>query len=203
MNRTITGSTHSTSAIGLRAALAVSALALGVTLASCGGQHNSLASNDGASSQVEASSQHSGPIVAMPAMSTPPAGNSQGSRVISLGDSLPPEVTASVEDSVVRAGEVVEIVAQGSDDVSQVGLSDGLGRMQLFTHDPASNVWHVLYRVPLKTKKDRLALSVTALNDVNRWRRVWVFVQLNQDKQDPELHDDSAIDDHEDTDDGK
>ena len=203
MNRTITGSTHSTSAIGLRAAYAASALALAVTLASCGSQHSNVASNEATSSQVEASSQQSGPIVAMPAMSTPPAGNSQGSRVISLGDSLPPEVTASVEDSVVRAGEVVEVIAQGSDDVSQVGLSDGLGRMQLFTHDPASNVWHVLYRVPLKTKKDKLALSVTALNDVNRWRRVWVFVQLNHDKQNPELHDDSTIDDHGDSDDGQ
>ena len=192
MNRTITGSTHSTSAIGLRAAVAASAIALVATLASCGGQHSSTASNASTSSQVEASSQQSGPVVAMPAMSTPPAGNSQRSRVISLGDSLPPEVTASVEDSVVRAGEVVEIIAQGSDDVSQVGLSDGIGRMQLFTRDPASNVWHVLYRVPLKTNKDKLALSVTALNDVNRWRRVWVFVQLNHDKQNPELHDDNA-----------
>jgi hypothetical protein len=75
---------------------------------------------------------------------------------------------------------VIEITAQGSDDVSQIGLSDGLGRMQLFTHDPASSVWHVLYRVPVGTTKDRLALSVTALNDVNRWRRVWVFVNVRQ-----------------------
>jgi hypothetical protein len=103
---------------------------------------------------------------------------------VALGDSLPPDVVAAVEDTVARPGDVIEITALGSDDVSQVGLSDGRGKLQLFTRDGASSTWHILYRVPLKTHGDRLALSVTALNDINRWRRVWVFIDVRSDAPD-------------------
>ena len=195
MKRTTNGPTHSTPAIGRRIAFGGAVLALLGSLASCGGQHSRLASDQPTGSAVNASSPIGGPVTAMPAMVTPQSSNSPGSRVISLGDSLPPEVAVSVQDSLVRAGQVVELVAvEGSDDVSQMGLSDGLGRMQLFTRDPASNLWHVLYRVPLNTKKEKLALSVTAMNDVKRWRRVWVFVPVSRSTPGSEIHDDDDVD---------
>jgi hypothetical protein len=43
-------------------------------------------------------------------------------------------------------------------------------------------VWRVSYRVPLRPKQERLGLSVTAQNDLNRWRRVWIFLHVQQPK---------------------
>ncbi len=97
---------------------------------------------------------------------------------MALGDSLPPEVSATVVDSVIHPGDVIEITAETSDDASQVTLSDGIARMQLFKREPGSNTWHVLYRVPIRARTEKLGLGVMALNDVNRWRRVWVFVEV-------------------------
>jgi hypothetical protein len=177
-------------AIGL-AALGVAALAAVVTIVGCGGDPSTSVAN---TAPIQSTSADRAPVAVMPAVSPPPSSSTErGSLVVAFGDSLPPDVSVTVEDSIAAPGGVVSITAQGSDDVSQIGLSDGLGRMQLFTRDPASNVWHVLYRVPLRTRKDRIALSVTALNDVNRWRRVWVFVGVQQpgaDTDGEESHDD-------------
>jgi hypothetical protein len=38
--------------------------------------------------------------------------------------------------------------------------------------------WRVYYRVPMKVTGDRVALSVTAKNGVNQWKRVWVFPKV-------------------------
>ena len=180
MKRTPTVPQTSTPALGLRIALAVAALAVIAAVAGCGGDGADNRASVASATPDASTTRGGGSVAAAPAVLTPPAAPSSGSRVVALGDSLPPDVTASLEDSLAAPGEVISITAQGSDDVSQVGLSDGLGRMQLFTRDPSSNVWHVLYRVPLKTTKERVALSVTALNDGNRWRRVWLFVQVQR-----------------------
>jgi hypothetical protein len=179
MKHTSTGTQTSTPALGVRITLAIAALSVIAIVAGCGGDGADNRASATVPSPAASTSTGGGTVAATNAALVTPAATS-GGRVITLGDSLPPDVNATVEDSLAAPGEVVAITAQGSDDVSQIGLSDGLGRMQLFTRDPASNAWQVLYRVPLRTKRDRLALSVTALNDVNRWRRVWVFVNVQQ-----------------------
>jgi hypothetical protein len=93
-------------------------------------------------------------------------------------DSLPPAVDASAADSVVTPGAVVEIRALASEDVVDMGLSDGVGREQPFAYDSTMNVWHALYRVPIRNPKDRIGLAVTATNQGGHWRRVWVFLNL-------------------------
>ena len=34
------------------------------------------------------------------------------------------------------------------------------------------------YRVPIRTRTERVGLSVTASTNSNRWRRVWVFMNV-------------------------
>jgi hypothetical protein len=63
-----------------------------------------------------------------------------------------------------------------------MALSDGIGKPEPFYHDASANLWRVSYRVPLRPKQDRLGLSVTAENDLNRWRRVWIFLNVRQPK---------------------
>ena len=93
-------------------------------------------------------------------------------------DSMPPEVSASVRDSSVVPGMVVEITAQGTPDVAKMVLSDGIGRRQTFAYDSTSKVWRTFYRVPIRTRTERVGLSVTASTSSNRWRRVWVFMNM-------------------------
>jgi hypothetical protein len=95
-------------------------------------------------------------------------------------DALPPEVDAAVVDSTVTPGSVVEISALASNDVVDMGLSDGVGKEQPFSYDSTMNVWRALYRVPIRTPKDRLGLAVTATNQTGHWRRVWVFLDLQK-----------------------
>jgi len=93
-------------------------------------------------------------------------------------DSVPPEVQATAVDSVVTPGAVVEISALASPDVVDMGLSDGIGREQPFAYDSTMKVWRAFYRVPIRSSKDKIGLSVTATNDGGHWRRVWVFLNL-------------------------
>lgn len=95
-------------------------------------------------------------------------------------DALPPEVEAAVVDSVVTPGSVVEISALASEDVVDMGLSDGRGKEQPFAYDSTMSVWRVLYRVPIRSASDRLGLAVTATNSAGHWRRVWVFLDLQK-----------------------
>ena len=95
-------------------------------------------------------------------------------------DSLPPAVDAAAMDSVVTPGAVVEISALASEDVVDMGLSDGIGKEQPFAYDSTMNVWRALYRVPIRNSKDRIGLAVTATNQGGHWRRVWVFLNLQQ-----------------------
>jgi len=43
-------------------------------------------------------------------------------------------------------------------------------------------VWRAYYRIPMSGKSEHPALSVTAKNGANRWRRVWVFFTVVPDQ---------------------
>jgi len=98
----------------------------------------------------------------------------------SLADALPPDVAASVREQIAAPGGVVEILAEGSPDVTSVILTDAVGKTYPFTYQAATDRWRVLYRVPIRTKTEQLGLSVTATNGKNRWKRIWVFVDIGQ-----------------------
>ena len=174
-----TNSTH-THSLSLLARIAIGAVVLaafvaaGMMVAGCGSHDERAQAPEVAPSQ---GAEGSTVVAALPGRPLPSA-TSWAGHASSLGDSLPPEVAVSVEDTLVDAGDVIEITARGSDDVSQMGLSDAIGRVQLFTQSTTDGTWHVLYRVPLGGSKERIGLSVTAMNDVNRWRRVWVFLKI-------------------------
>jgi hypothetical protein len=96
-------------------------------------------------------------------------------------DSLPPDVAATLSDEKVFTGTSVEITAKGSPDVDAVVLGDGNGGRAPFAYDSSADLWRVAYRVPVSPKSDRLALSVTARNAAGRWRRVWVFMNVEKE----------------------
>ena len=97
-------------------------------------------------------------------------------------DALPPDVAASVTETIATRGGIVEILAEGSSDVTSVTLTDAVGKTYPFIYQPATDRWRVLYRVPLLAKTEQLGLGVTATNAANRWKRIWVFVDLGQDQ---------------------
>jgi hypothetical protein len=101
-------------------------------------------------------------------------------------DSLPPEVAVSVEDTLVTPGAPVEVTAQASVDATDLVLWDGIGKRQSLVYDLKGKVWRTFYRVPIKTSRDRLALSVTAKSPGGRWRRVWLFLTVQRPTSEPE-----------------
>ena len=105
---------------------------------------------------------------------------------------LPPEVVAVPPEGISAPGTVVTIAAVGSTDVTSVMLTDRVGAKTPFTFDSAANMWKVSYRVPLDVKTDRLALSVTAGTESNRWKRVWVFLQLREEAKEAATAPDST-----------
>ena len=90
-------------------------------------------------------------------------------------DSEPPDVVASIAESVATPGSVVTVTATGSPDVVTMTLADGLGKPKALSYDASANVWKTSYRVPLKAAAARLGFSITATNSRQQWRRVWVF----------------------------
>ena len=98
-------------------------------------------------------------------------------------DALPPDVAASVTEAIATRGGIVEILAEGSPDVTSMTLTDAVGKTYPFIYQPATDRWRVLYRVPLRAKTEQLGLGVTATNVANRWKRIWVFVDLVTDEQ--------------------
>jgi len=96
-------------------------------------------------------------------------------------DSLPPDVTASVNESAAYPGKTVEVTARTSADAVEVILWDGFGRKQSFAYDSTAGVWRASYRVPLRIALDRLGLSVTARNGHELRDRVWVFLQIQRE----------------------
>ena len=128
-------------------------------------QQNVVASTDGLQGTVGGSSQES------------QLGSSDESK------SVPPDAVVAVSDTFVTAGQPIEVMVQGTSDVTEMALSDGRGDALPMVRDSSSDVWRVNYRVPLRPKTDRLGLAVTAKNDAHMWRRVWVFLQIDDGKQ--------------------
>lgn len=95
---------------------------------------------------------------------------------------LPPDLVPAVSDTFVTAGQAVEVKVEGTPDVTEMALSDGHGDPLPMVRDSVGNVWRVGYRVPLRPQQERIALSVTAKNDQHRWRRVWLFLQVDDGK---------------------
>jgi hypothetical protein len=122
--------------------------------------------------------QTSQAIVASTGTPTPEAGLGGEGLQAGLVDSLPPDVTAFAPDTLIVPGAVVEITAQGSTDVTSMTLTDPIGHKYPMLYDIDAKAWRVHYRVPLKTHIDRLGLSITATNGTNRWKRVWVFMDI-------------------------
>ena len=137
----------------------------------------------------QSTSEHDGIVVAQPASAGPPPAptESQASSETTTReaatsiDAVPPEVEASVTDSAVVRGTVVEVEARGSSDVVSMSLKDDLGTELPMAYDSTSQVWRAFYRVPLKSKSERFGLAVTAKNATGRWRRVYEFVQLEHE----------------------
>lgn len=155
---------------GLVAMAAVAFLTMG-----CGKQEKQkLASESG---QVEAGVLEQ-PVATTASMvdTTPRA---ERSEIPMAADSLPPDVVASASALVADKGQVVEITAQGSTDINQVILSDGLHKTPL-VYDMDAKAWRGVYRVPLRTKADRVGLAVTATNSRGQYQRVWVFIEVGK-----------------------
>jgi len=108
------------------------------------------------------------------------AASATGTPEIGQVESLPPDVAATAPDTLVAPGSVVVITALGSADVTSVTLADGLGEKTPFTFDSESNLWRASYRVPVKTREDRIGLSVTASTDASRFKRVWLFLKTRE-----------------------
>jgi hypothetical protein len=150
-------------------------LAAAFTLASC--QSTEHANTEQRSSQASTGSEAlaSETVVASatPVESAPvePAASPTG---------LPPDLTASLADTVAAPGETVEIEVQGTHDVVEVQVKGDRGEPFNLALDADSNLWRGVYRVPLDAKTERIALSVTARNELNRWRRVWVFIHVGE-----------------------
>jgi hypothetical protein len=91
---------------------------------------------------------------------------------------VPPDVIATVSDTFVTPGQAIEVQVEGTSDITEMALSDGRGDAIPMVKDAIGDTWRVGYRVPLRPGAERLGLGVTAKNQANRWRRVWVFLEV-------------------------
>jgi hypothetical protein len=165
---------------GEAVALTLAAVALACLIASCSGsdpQASTTSSTPTAEQVAETAAQPAG----LTAVTGRTRLGVEALPTIAAADSLPPDVSAWGPDSVLAPGSVVEISAKGSDDVVEMVLTDGLGKKQWMVYDDNEDVWRAFYRVPVNGSSDRLGLSVTAKNNLSRWHRVWVFLQIQLD----------------------
>ncbi len=170
----------------LAGCVALAVIAAALLLSSCGakGEKRVASSDPGTSSSFE--SQAVPAVAAGGATSAMPAGlgaaalpqGSGDAPAAGSGEGLPPEIAIGEMEKVVAPGEAVAFTVYGTPDVTEMSLWDGLHDRQPFVLDRAAGVWRVDYRVPLRPKSERLGFSVTAKNDLGRWRRVWVFLQV-------------------------
>ena len=98
-------------------------------------------------------------------------------------ESVAPDAIVSVSDTLVSPGQPIVVTVEGTSDVTEMALSDGHGDPLPMVRDSTQGVWRVNYRVPLRPRQERLGLAVTAKNDAHRWRRVWLFLQVDSGKQ--------------------
>jgi hypothetical protein len=159
---------------GLVAVVAVAFLTIG-----CGKQgHQKLASESG-TLERDVKEQPMATTASLVDMTPRADGGMRNEALPATADSLPPDVVASASALVADRGQVVEITAQGSMDITEVILSDGLHKAPL-AYDMEAKAWRGVYRVPLRTKADRVGLAVTATNGHGRWERVWVFIEVGK-----------------------
>lgn len=154
-------------------AIVIAPIATAFILGGCGGQ--STGSQNVATQATTAPPEQ--PTVAIAALS---GGSTVGAETgVASGrpEALPPDIVVSVPDTLVSPGEPIEFSVQGTSDVTELALADGINDPQPFVRD-STGTWRVSYRVPLRPKHERFGLSVTAKNDANRWRRVWVFLRV-------------------------
>ena len=169
--------------LALAVAVPIAFLALG-----CGKQNETASTNAAQEPVAEQPGGHNTAgqiVVASTAGLTGGAENADGTQTtpeqaacISGAEAIAPDVAASVPDSVLAPGSVVEITAEGSPDVSDIVLTDRLGKKTTFTYDNARSLWRAPYRVPLKSREDLIGLSVTATNPAGLSKRVWVFIKF-------------------------
>jgi hypothetical protein len=157
-------------------ALSIAVFTLTFIALGCGNHEVAQTATTGSGGDAIAAEAPSGKIVVASVSDTAQHVVEGGEKL--SASSLPPDVDAAAADSLVVPGSVVEISAIASPDVVDMGLSDGLGKEQPFAYDSTMKVWRVFYRVPIRTTRERIGLSVTATNDGNRWRRVWVFLDV-------------------------
>ena len=162
---------------GAFAALFVAAIAAGLVLSGCGASGDSGTKTE-TSAQVEEQESGTHAQVASAVGTPAPAQPGLSAEEMATREGLPPDLEVTVADTLVSPGEVVDFTVEGTDDVSQIALSDGRDEPLPFVRDQGTNVWRGQYRVPLRPKHDRIGVSVTAKNDLARWRRVWVFLHV-------------------------
>ena len=97
-----------------------------------------------------------------------------------------PDLQVTISDTLVYRREHVDVTARTTSDAVEVVLWDGIGDRQALAYDEAAGLWRGRYRVPLTTPSDRLGLSVIAKNSQSRWRRVWVFLSVRDERSRPE-----------------
>ncbi len=155
--------------------LSVAALSVLLLLPGCGKE--SRVSGSSESRSVATVAEHTGSNVsaqnASAVMERPV--ESVGSMNPDATGSLPPDIVVSVPDTAVTPGDAVEVTVQGTSDVTEVSLWDGLNDRQALAYDARANLWRTTYRVPIQPARERWGVSVTAKTQANRWRRVWVF----------------------------
>lgn len=161
----------------------IALVAMCMLLEGCGHGSKSTAQSNAVETQPEVSTT----VVASNPVGVPAEGGSETTQPQGefTGDPglAPPDVVAAVSDTFVTAGQAVEIKVQGTSDVTEMALSDGRGDAIPMVKDASGDVWRVGYRVPLRPSSDRVGLSVTAKNQAQRWRRVWLFLQVDDGKQ--------------------
>jgi hypothetical protein len=150
--------------------LVVLVLGAAFALASCGSSEQS-ASQENVQSSSSGSANAAEAVHAVPAEATLPEPTASATG-------LPPDVMATLVDTSAAPGETVEIEATGTHDVVEVQVKSDRGEPFNLALDADRQVWRGVYRVPLGIGADRIALSVTARNDLNKWRRVWLFVHV-------------------------
>lgn len=164
---------------GAFAALFVAAIAAGLVLSGCGGSGDTGKQSEASAQAVEQETVTHAQVASMTGTPSPaPAGLS--AEDMANREGLPPDLVVTVEDTLVAPGEVVDFTVEGTDDVSQIALSDGRDEPLPFVRDQGTSTWRVQYRVPLRPKHERIGVSVTAKNDLARWRRVWVFLHIEK-----------------------
>ena len=96
---------------------------------------------------------------------------------------LAPDLVPVVSDTFVTAGQGIEVSVKATSDVTEMALSDGRGDPLPMVRDSSGDTWRVDYRVPLRPSQNRIGLSVTAKNDGKKWARRWVFLTVDDGKQ--------------------